>query len=260
VSRAALLLLTLVGCVKTGSFECDNSAQCTLNGVGGTCTVEGYCAFPDPNCASGMRFGDRSGPTAGQCTSVSPIQDGSMTDTPPGSSAKVVIAELYASGGKSGAAYDHDYAVLRNVDTAPASLSGWSFQHYKTGVGWQTLALPAVSIPAASTFLVALYNDGGTGAGAALPTPGITSPADSAWNLSTSNGESIAITTSTAVLTSCTSATIVDLVGFNTGAPCSEGGSLAPTTTATQAAQRKAGGTQDTNSNGADFVLATPAP
>ena len=136
-------------------------------------------------------------------------------------SANVVIAELYASGSKSGAAYSRDYVVLKNTSSSTVSLNGWSFQHYKTTVGWKVLALGG-SIPAGGFYLIRLYYDGGTSSGATVPTPDLTAPSSSDWNLSTGTPEAVAVVSSNDILSSCGAASIVDLVGYGTSPPCSE--------------------------------------
>src|SRR5689334_22379708 len=60
-----------------GSFMCDTDQQC---GSGGTCSDQ-YCSFPDGDCPTGLRYGERSGPFSKQC--VGPQGDGGV-DTPTG--------------------------------------------------------------------------------------------------------------------------------------------------------------------------------
>lgn len=174
------------------------------------------------------------------------------------SAAGVVISEFYASGGKANALYDRDYVVLRNVDSGAVNLDGWSFQHYKTGQGWKVLPLTQIVVAARGTFLIQLYYDQGTAEGAPIPDVDLVAPQNSDWNLSTTNGEALAIVDGVSALTSCSAGNVVDLVGYNAGAPCGEGGTFAPTTTISESSQRLAGGTQDTDDNAADFALATP--
>jgi hypothetical protein len=262
---AFAIVALLSGCVRSGAFLCGGDEACVIDGVAGRCEPVGYCSFPDPFCADGRRFGDHAGVHSNECVSVGGGGDGGIdsdsaagdTGTP---STTVIISQFYASGSKSNQAFRRDYVVLMNVDTTPADLTDWSFQHYKTTVGWKALALPMVSIPAGGTFLIGLYYDGGGESGTALPTPDLAAPDNSDWNLSTGTGESVAIVNSTAVLTACTSPTIVDLVGFNGSAPCAEGAGVAPTSTDTLASKRKNMGMQDTNDNAADFQLGTANP
>lgn len=66
--RAALLLLALAcaGCLRSSSFACAEDSQCT-GSPGGTCQAVGFCSFADESCPGGQRYGDHSGPYAGQC-------------------------------------------------------------------------------------------------------------------------------------------------------------------------------------------------
>jgi hypothetical protein len=178
-----------------------------------------------------------------------------------GSAGVIVISEVYAGGGKSGATYQNDFVVLKNKGGSSVSLNGWSLQHDKAGV-WQTpFALPNVSIAPGKYFLVKCYNDGGTASGAALPTPDATATQSSVWNLSTTAGAAVALVNSTTKLTSCAGTSIVDLVGINsTTSNCYEGAGVAPAGSATQSDQRASSGCQDTNNNASDFALGTPTP
>jgi hypothetical protein len=254
ISRAAGLAITsaLAGCAVVGGLGDYTVVDCAPGSVCGAGGLDGAVS-PDASAVDGAA-GD-GGPRDGGA-------DGTVTGNDSGTidGGQLVVSELYASGGKQGAAYANDYVVLRNVGASPVSLAGASFQHYKTGAGWQVLALTGTSIPAGGTYVIKLFNDGSSQGGAPIPNPAQSSPSDNAWNLSTTNGEAVAIVSSTAALATCTSPSIVDLVGFNSGAPCTEGASPAPTTTAAQAAKRKGAGTQDTNDNGADFELGAPSP
>lgn len=62
--RSMLVACALGACSPFGggAFECSLDTECS----GGMC-ADGYCAFPDPNCMSGQRYGDLSGPRSGQC-------------------------------------------------------------------------------------------------------------------------------------------------------------------------------------------------
>lgn len=66
---AALCGLVGLACVPS-TFPCERNDQCLRDGVAGACVQPyGACAFPDPECASGRRFGDlaRDG-LGGTCT------------------------------------------------------------------------------------------------------------------------------------------------------------------------------------------------
>ena len=178
-----------------------------------------------------------------------------------GTPGAIVISEVYPGGGKSGATYQNDFVVLKNKGGSSVNINGWSLQHDKGGT-WQTpFALPNVSIPPGKYFLIKCYNDGGTVSGAALPTPDAATPQTSVWNISTAAGAAVALVNNTTTLTSCSGASIVDIVGINsTTSNCYEGAGVAPTGSATQSDQRASNGCQDNNNNANDFALGTPTP
>ncbi len=76
---AALIALSC-SCLRTTTFHCTSSTECTKGGVAGECQAEtGVCSFADTGCASGQRYGELSGSVAGQCVGAA------MTpDAPPG--------------------------------------------------------------------------------------------------------------------------------------------------------------------------------
>jgi PKD repeat protein len=174
-------------------------------------------------------------------------------------SSSVVITEVYESGSKTGASYYRDYAVLKNVSGSSVNLSGWSFQHYKASTAtWNVLNLSG-SISAGGYYLIRLFYDGTGGLASNLPAADAVSPGTSAWNLSTGSAEAVAVTSNTTAITSCTDASIVDLVGFGTSPACAEGASTG-FTTPTQSSQRAGSGCQDTDDNATDFALAACNP
>lgn len=92
-----LPLLALAGC-GGGSFLCSDDAQCTRDGVTGTCEAGG-CAFPDEACPSGKRYGALSGSLAGQCVDPS---EGSGGATSPGDGGGTHSGESSTSGASTG--------------------------------------------------------------------------------------------------------------------------------------------------------------
>lgn len=62
-----------------GSFACTGDMQC---GAEGKC-AEGFCSFPDPNCSSGYRYGDLSGPQSNSCVGAATGDGGVDTPMPP---------------------------------------------------------------------------------------------------------------------------------------------------------------------------------
>jgi hypothetical protein len=173
-------------------------------------------------------------------------------------SSSLVVAELYASGGNSGATYANDYVVLFNRGSSSVDLTGWTLQYASAAsTSWSATAL-AGTIAAGQAYLVELASGGSTGA--ALPTPDATGTT----NLAASGGK-VAVVHDTAPLAcgatagSCSGiSTIADLVGYGSAADYE--GSAAPAPSATSAIARSGGGCTDTDANGADFAAAAPAP
>src|SRR6478735_9350139 len=71
----------------------------------------------------------------------------------------LMITEVYPGGGNASATYNADFVELYNASSAPISLAGKSLQYRastNTGVpsGTNLFALPAVTVPAGSYFLV----------------------------------------------------------------------------------------------------------
>lgn len=66
----ALLICALVAsasCVRSGgTYRCVADSECSIDGIDGICAVN-FCAFPDPLCEGGFRYGEHSGPAAGTC-------------------------------------------------------------------------------------------------------------------------------------------------------------------------------------------------
>jgi hypothetical protein len=176
-----------------------------------------------------------------------------------GGSATLVVSQVFAAGGNSGATYANDYVELFNRGTAAVDLSGWSVQYASAAsTSWAPTALSG-TLAAGRAYLVQLAS-GGT-AGAALPTPDATGTT----NLATTGGK-VAVVHDTASLTCGASAgscsgvsTIADLVGYGSAADY-EGTGAAPAPGATTAVTRAGGGCTDTDSNAADLAAAAPAP
>jgi predicted extracellular nuclease len=142
-------------------------------------------------------------------------------------SGSLVVAEVYAAGGNSGAAYVNDYVELFNRGTSPVALDGWTLQYASaSGTSWQSAALSR-TISAGGHYLVQLAS-GGTN-GAALPTPDATGTS----NLAVTGGKVAVVDDATALSCgasagSCSTASgLEDLVGYG-GAADFEGSGAAP--------------------------------
>ncbi len=176
-----------------------------------------------------------------------------------GASSDLVVSQVFAGGGNSGAPYANDFVELFNRGSTAVDVSGWTVQYASaTGTTWQVTALTG-SIAPGRHYLVQLAS-GGT-VGAALPAPDATGTS----NLAVSGGK-VAVARSTAALAcgatagSCSAVTsVADLVGYGTASDY-EGGAAAAAIDNTTAATRGSGGCDDADANSADFASAAAAP
>ncbi len=174
-------------------------------------------------------------------------------------SGNLVIGEVFAAGGNSGAAYANDYVELFNRGAGPVAVDGWTLQYASaSSTSWQSTAL-AGAIPAGGRYLVQLASGGATGAG--LPAADATGTS----NLAVTGGKVALVNGATALSCgasagSCSAAPgMEDLVGYG-GAADYEGSGAAPAGNATNAIVRAGGGCTDTDDNAADFATAAPDP
>jgi len=171
----------------------------------------------------------------------------------------VVVGELFAAGGNSGASYANDYVELFNRGGGAVAVDGWTLQYATAGgTSWQSTPLSG-SISAGGHYLVELAS-GGT-AGAALPAPDATGSS----NLAVSGGK-VAVVSNADPLAcgasagSCSGvAGVEDLVGYGTASDY-EGSAAAAAPSATTALVRAGAGCTDADDNGSDFATAAPDP
>lgn len=81
------------GC-GSATFACEGDVEC---GANGQCEAQGYCSFPDTQCASGRRFGEGSANVSGACVPVTPNEgtsSGDPTATGGGSGSEASTAPL----------------------------------------------------------------------------------------------------------------------------------------------------------------------
>jgi hypothetical protein len=174
-------------------------------------------------------------------------------------SGSIVVGEVFAAGGNSGAAFANDYVELFNRGSGAATIDGWTLQYASASSStWQATALSG-SIPAGGRYLVQLTSGGANGA--TLPAPDATGTS----NLAVTGGKIAIVHDATALSCgaspgSCSaSATVEDLVGYG-GAADYEGSAAAPGPSATTALARAGGGCTDSDDNAADFTTAAPNP
>lgn len=175
----------------------------------------------------------------------------------------MVISQVYGGGGNSSATYNQDFVELFNRSTATIDISGWSVQYASaTGPGgagdWAVTTIPAsTTVAPGKYFLIALA----TGAtGGALPTPDLT---NTAVNMSGSAGKVALVNNAVALngTTACSSATVVDVIGYGSTATCSETSPFITTgIDNTKSIFRKMNGCTDDNNNSTDFEILAVSP
>jgi hypothetical protein len=177
-------------------------------------------------------------------------------DAGAGSSAQVVISQVYGGGGNTGATYKTDFVELHNRTNAAVTLDGWSLQYTSaTGSTWgnTNLALTG-SIPAGGYFLIKLA---GGATGVELPAFDLAG----SINMSGSAGKVALVNSTTALTGNCPTTGIIDFVGFGTTADCSEGSAPAPKPADNASSIVRGGnGCTDTDNNANDFASAAAAP
>jgi uncharacterized protein (TIGR03437 family) len=147
----------------------------------------------------------------------------------------------------------HDFVELFNRSSSVVNLSGWTVQYASSaGSSWDRATVSGVLAPG-QYFLLQLAR--GSGGSTGLPAPDATA----GIALSAASGKLALVRVST-LLTgdSPASADIEDFVGYG-AANFAEGRSTAELSNTT-AAIRRAGGCTDTNQNGDDFTVGSPAP
>ena len=175
-----------------------------------------------------------------------------------GSSPDLVISQVYAGGGNSGATYASDYVELFNRGSSTVDLSGWSVQ-YATAAGTTWSPTPLVGTLAPGRHYLVQFASGGS-AGLALTSPDATDTT----NLSAAGGK-VALVHAAAALTCGTSAgncsavsAVHDLLGYGTATDYES--DAAPALTNTTALTRAGAGCSDTDANASDFTAESPAP
>jgi len=171
----------------------------------------------------------------------------------------VVVSQVFAGGGNSGAPYANDFVELLNRGGSAVDVTGWTVQYAPaTSTSWQATTL-AGSIQPGHYYLVQLASSASVGA--SLPAPDATGTT----NLANTGGKIALVNDGTALTCGATAgscspvASVVDLVGYG-GASDYEGSAPAPALSATTALVRDTNGCSDTGANDADFATAAPSP
>lgn len=175
-----------------------------------------------------------------------------------GASPDLVVSQVFAGGGNSGAPFASDFVELFNRGSTTIDVGGWTIQYASaSGTTWQVTTL-AGSVAPGRHYLVQLA--GGT-VGSALPAPDATGTS----NLAVSGGKVAIVRDATplscgATAGSCSAvSSVADLVGYG-AATDYEGAAAAPAVDNTTAATRAGDGCVDTDANATDFAAAAPSP
>jgi hypothetical protein len=175
-----------------------------------------------------------------------------------GVSADMVVSQVYAGGGNSGATYTNDFVEFFNRGTSTIDLGTWSVQYTSaSGTTWQVTPLSG-SVHPGRYFLVQLAS--AAAIGAPLPTPDATGTT----NLANTGGKVALVRSATALTCGATTgscsadALVADLVGYGSATDY-EGSGPATGLSNTTAALRAGDGCTDTDVNASDFSGATPA-
>src|SRR3990172_897386 len=164
----------------------------------------------------------------------------------------IVISQVYGGGGNSGATLKNDFIELYNLGTSAVDVTGWTVQYASTsGSTWQRTILSGIIQPG-SYYLV--QEAQGTGGTVDLPPPN----AIGTISMSSSAGK-VALVNNSVLLSGTCPIGLVDFVGYGSLTNCFEGAPTANLSNTT-AALRKSDGTQDTDNNSVDFLIAAPTP
>lgn len=130
----AWLAVSTAGCAA-GAFACTQSDEC---GSGGLCEANGFCSFPDGECASGHRYGTHA-PSGIAGTCVEPVElttsgapsDGSSTGTTRG------VTTLEGDGPTSAGESTSSTSTTASLDTTgvPSTDEGSSSGGGPTQIG-----------------------------------------------------------------------------------------------------------------------------
>jgi hypothetical protein len=175
------------------------------------------------------------------------------------SSSGLVVSQVYAGGGNSGASYTNDFVEIFNGGSSAADLTGWSVQYASAAsTSWSVTAL-AGSVQPGHYHLIQLASSGSVGT--ALPGPDTTGTT----NIANSGGKVALVSATTALACgasagSCSAASsVVDLLGYGSATDY-EGSGAAPALSSTTAATRAGNGCTDSGSSSADFTAIVPSP
>lgn len=214
----------------------------------GVDTTAPYSVSWNPPAAGNYTLLARATDSQGAVGTSAPASISVVAPTP----GKVVISQIYASGGRWWSDYSNDFVELYNSGSVPVSLAGWSLQFTGgTGSKWTVLPLKG-SIPAKGFYLVAL-----AGGGYSYDLPA--ADANGAVDLAVKQGKLALLRTSNPLsgTSPAGNASLADFVGYGS-ADAWEGANPAVSPERWFAILRMDG--SDTNDNYTDFDWDYPYP
>ena len=176
-----------------------------------------------------------------------------------GAANDVRISQIYGGGGNSGAQFNADFVELFNNGSADVDVGGWTLSYTSTTgtFGNGQITLPAGTVIRSKGYLlVRMRARGTTGADYDADSGGPSiDMAATAGNIALLTAAQSGTTNNCASL----NATLVDKVGYGSGATCPEG-TVAAAPSNTTAIRRRDDGGLDADSNSADFYAGVPFP
>ena len=194
---------------------------------------------------------------------------GLSAPAPAAPSAGLMITEVYPGGGNAGATYNADFVEPVNASSSTVSLAGKSLQYRANTCtaedGRSVFALPSVSVPAHSYFLV----KGGGGNGVEPRGPRTRRPPRARWGLPAglpgrhdrggmnpvTGGATVALGGSI----DYSAGKVIDFLGYGTGTTSYEAATQVRLVT-TMASRTSGTDAVDTDNNNTDFTISAVAP
>ena len=171
----------------------------------------------------------------------------------------VIISQIFAGGGNTGAPYSHDWVEIFNRSRTPVTLGGWSIQYATaTGSSWLKVDLAGTIQPGA--YRLVRLASGGTN-GVPPPDPDIIAASSPVINLSSTAGKVVLVRSVVPLTTPCpVGEARGDLVGYGTTAGCFDGAGPAAAPGSSDALARWGEGCRETDQNASDWAIAPPRP
>lgn len=163
--RAILVLIAtpMLACIKYFNVQCIDDSTCTSNGQG-MCTAiansDRWCAYPDPNCASGFRFSDEhvGDGVSGTCLPQQDAGTDAPTTMPPRSCVGLpascganksddCCASPEVPGGMFYRSYDLAGDVASGDTKSPATISSFRLDKYEVPCSASARSSPTREVP-----------------------------------------------------------------------------------------------------------------